>query len=48
MLNDLAEELGEKQVDEYPSDAFNLILTDNAPYTGVVGITSQECPGLDN
>ncbi|KAI5925886.1 hypothetical protein F4810DRAFT_707974 [Camillea tinctor] len=46
-LKDIAEELGAKHVDDYPSDNFNLIWTDPYDYTEIASITSENCPGLD-
>lgn len=48
MLNNIAEALGAKKVDNYPDGNFNLIWTQPAPYTKIVKVSSEACPGLDN
>ena len=47
-LNNIADELGANNVDQYPSDNYNLIWTDPYPYSEITSITSEDCPGLDN
>ncbi|KAH9893834.1 putative phosphoglycerate mutase family protein [Xylariomycetidae sp. FL2044] len=46
-LNNLAEQLGAEDVDKYPDDSFDLIWTDPYPYSGIVSVTSEDCPRLD-
>ncbi|KAI5457930.1 hypothetical protein BGZ63DRAFT_363322 [Mariannaea sp. PMI_226] len=47
-LNNIAEELGAKDVDNYPDDSYDLIWTDPSPYSKIVSVTSENCPGLDD
>ncbi|KAL4928175.1 putative phosphoglycerate mutase family protein [Aspergillus undulatus] len=47
-LTDIIEELGADDAPEYPSDSYDLIWTDPAPYTEIISETSEQCPGLDN
>lgn len=47
-LNNIVEELGADDVDNYPSDSFDIIWTDPYPYTEITSTTSENCPGLDN
>ncbi|KAH8714150.1 hypothetical protein BGZ61DRAFT_476266 [Ilyonectria robusta] len=47
-LNNIAEELGADDVDNYPSGRFDIIWTDPYPYAEVTSTTSENCPGLDN
>ncbi|KAI1494251.1 hypothetical protein F5X96DRAFT_9168 [Biscogniauxia mediterranea] len=47
-LNNLVEELGAKDVDEYPTDSFDLIWTTPYDYSEVTSVTSESCPGLDD
>ncbi|UNI22317.1 hypothetical protein JDV02_008216 [Purpureocillium takamizusanense] len=47
-LNNIAEALGAKKVDNYPDDAFNIIWTQPAPYNKIVKVSSEDCPGLDS
>lgn len=47
-LADLADALGAAHhVDKYPSDAFDLIWTDEHPYKKITSVASENCPGLD-
>ncbi|KAL3956750.1 hypothetical protein ACCO45_009596 [Purpureocillium lilacinum] len=39
---------GRQKVDNYPDGNFNLIWTQPAPYTKIVKVSSEACPGLDN
>ncbi|XWW98525.1 hypothetical protein V2A60_006525 [Cordyceps javanica] len=45
-LRDLAEELGADNVDDYPSDHFDLIWVDQPPYSKINDIQSENCPGI--
>ncbi|KAI1747824.1 hypothetical protein F4782DRAFT_519429 [Xylaria castorea] len=47
-LNNIAEQLGAKNVDNYPDDSYNLIWTQPYNYNKVTSVTSENCPGLDN
>ncbi|KAI0395719.1 putative phosphoglycerate mutase family protein [Xylariaceae sp. FL0594] len=47
-LNNLAEELGAKDVDNYPDDAYDLIWTQPYDYDEITSVTSEDCPGLDD
>ncbi|KAG9234018.1 putative phosphoglycerate mutase family protein [Amylocarpus encephaloides] len=46
-LSNLAEALGMKRPPTYPDESFNLIWTDPVPYTNIIFVTSENCPGLD-
>ncbi|KAI1196830.1 hypothetical protein F5X97DRAFT_201138 [Nemania serpens] len=46
-LNNIAEELGAKDVDNYPDDSYDLIWTQPYDYDKVTAVTSENCPGLD-
>ncbi|RSM03750.1 hypothetical protein CDV31_010369 [Fusarium ambrosium] len=46
-LNNLAQELGADDVDNYPSDRFDIIWTDPPKYKEITEVTSENCPGLD-
>lgn len=46
-LTDLAEAIGVEDVDDYPSDSFDLIWTVPYKYKEITSITSEDCPGLD-
>ncbi|KAK5992298.1 hypothetical protein PT974_05699 [Cladobotryum mycophilum] len=46
-LNNIAEALGAKKVDQWSDSVYDLIWTDPSPYSKIVDITSEECPGLD-
>ncbi|KAJ4150697.1 hypothetical protein LMH87_011434 [Akanthomyces muscarius] len=45
-LRDLAEELGADNVDDYPSDHFDLIWVDQSPYSKINDIQTENCPGI--
>ncbi|KAI1128464.1 hypothetical protein F5Y10DRAFT_265100 [Nemania abortiva] len=47
-LNNIAEELGAKDVDNYPDDSYDLIWTQPYSYGKITDVTSENCPGLDN
>lgn len=47
-LTDIVKKLGDKEAPEYPHDSFDLIWTDPFPYSKIVEITSEKCPGLDS
>ncbi|KAJ5825270.1 hypothetical protein N7474_002408 [Penicillium riverlandense] len=47
-LTDIVSALGDDDAPSYPSDSFNLIWTDPSPYTSIVSVTSEDCPGLDD
>ncbi|KAM0429748.1 hypothetical protein ACHAPT_006354 [Fusarium lateritium] len=47
-LNNLAKELGADDVDNYPSDRFDIIWTDPPKYKEITEVTSENCPGLDD
>ncbi|CAL5869046.1 uncharacterized protein PFLUO_LOCUS3274 [Penicillium psychrofluorescens] len=47
-LTDIVTALGDDDAPTYPDDSFNLIWTDPSPYTSVVSVTSEDCPGLDD
>lgn len=47
-LNNIAEALGADDVASYPSDRFDEIWYDPAPYKKITDIVSENCPGLDN
>ena len=47
-MNNIAEELGADDVDNYPSESYDLIWTLLAPYEEMTDDTTQECPGLDD
>ncbi|EME39468.1 hypothetical protein DOTSEDRAFT_139477 [Dothistroma septosporum NZE10] len=47
-LTDIAEELGDDNAPEYPSDRFDLIWPDPYDYTDITDEYSENCPGLDN
>ncbi|KAI0517336.1 putative phosphoglycerate mutase family protein [Xylaria bambusicola] len=47
-LSSLAEKLGADDVDDYPSDSYDLIWTQPYPYKEITSVTSENCPGLDN
>ncbi|KAJ2966425.1 hypothetical protein NUW58_g10666 [Xylaria curta] len=46
-LNNLAEELGAKDVANYPDEAYDLIWTQPYDYKKITAMTSERCPGLD-
>ncbi|KAF5000632.1 hypothetical protein FDECE_11169 [Fusarium decemcellulare] len=46
-LNNLVEALGADDVDNYPSDRFDIIWTDPPKYKEITAETSENCPGLD-
>lgn len=46
-LNNLAEELGANDVDNYPDDSYDLIWTQPYDYKKITDVTSESCPGLD-
>ncbi|TRX88365.1 hypothetical protein FHL15_010741 [Xylaria flabelliformis] len=47
-LNNIAEQLGANNVDNYPDDSYNLIWTQPYDYDKITSTTSENCPGLDN
>ncbi|KAI1825743.1 hypothetical protein F4861DRAFT_164032 [Xylaria intraflava] len=47
-LNNIAEQLGAKDVDNYPDDSYNLIWTQPYDYSKITDTTSENCPGLDS
>ncbi|KAI1340054.1 putative phosphoglycerate mutase family protein [Xylariaceae sp. FL0016] len=47
-MNNIAEELGADNVDNYPDDSYDLIWTDPYPYRGIASVTSENCPQLDS
>ncbi|KAI0193652.1 putative phosphoglycerate mutase family protein [Xylaria flabelliformis] len=47
-LNNIAEQLGANNVDNYPDDSYNLIWTQPYDYDKITSITSENCPGLDS
>jgi len=46
-LNNIAEAIGAKNVDNYPDDSYNLIWTQPYPYKDI-SVSSEDCPGLDD
>ncbi|GAW15218.1 hypothetical protein ANO14919_046270 [Xylariales sp. No.14919] len=46
-LNNLSEELGAMDVDNYPDDSYDLIWTQPYDYNEITAVTSESCPGLD-
>ncbi|CAM1503495.1 Fc.00g010860.m01.CDS01 [Cosmosporella sp. VM-42] len=46
-LNNLAEALGAKDIDNYPDDSYDFIWTDPPKYAKIASVTSEQCPGLD-
>ncbi|KOS23110.1 hypothetical protein ESCO_003525 [Escovopsis weberi] len=46
-LNNIVKELG-GDIDQYPSDHFDLIWTDPSPFDEITSITSEMCPGIDS
>ncbi|KAI1815678.1 hypothetical protein GGS20DRAFT_584247 [Poronia punctata] len=47
-LNNLAEELGASDVDNYPDDSYDLIWTQPYDYNEITDVSSENCPGLDD
>jgi hypothetical protein len=47
-LTDIVDALGDKDAPTYPDDSFNIIWTDPYPYSEIVSMTSEGCPGLDD
>ncbi len=47
-LNNIAEKLGVKDVDNYPDDRYDLIWTIPSPYKDITDEASEACPGLDD
>ncbi|KAG6019337.1 hypothetical protein E4U41_003281 [Claviceps citrina] len=47
MLSAIAEALGGSNVPKYPGDRFDDIWIDPYPYSAIVDIVSERCPGLD-
>ncbi|KAI8945240.1 hypothetical protein F4801DRAFT_140415 [Xylaria longipes] len=47
-LNNIAEQLGAKNVDSYPDDSYDLVWTQPYSYKKITAVTSENCPGLDN
>ncbi|PMB64531.1 hypothetical protein BM221_009370 [Beauveria bassiana] len=45
-LTDLAEKLGADNVEDYPSDHFDLIWVDEYPYSKINDIQTENCPGI--
>ncbi|KAF1729550.1 hypothetical protein CRV24_010087 [Beauveria bassiana] len=45
-LTDLAEKLGADNVEDYPSDHFDLIWVDEYPYSQINDIQTENCPGI--
>ncbi|OAR00280.1 hypothetical protein LLEC1_06102 [Akanthomyces lecanii] len=45
-LKDLAEELGADNVDDYPSDHYDLIWVDQYPYSQINNVQTENCPGI--
>ncbi|EJP67904.1 phosphoglycerate mutase family protein, putative [Beauveria bassiana ARSEF 2860] len=45
-LTDLAEKLGAGNVEDYPSDHFDLIWVDEYPYSKINDIETENCPGI--
>ena len=45
-LNNIAQALGAKNVENYPDDSYNLIWTDPYDYSSIVSVTSEDCPGI--
>jgi hypothetical protein len=46
-MNNIVEELGVKDIDNYPEESFDLIWTVAPPYKEIASVTSELCPGLD-
>lgn len=46
-MNNIVEELGAKDIDNYPEEHFDLIWTVAPPYKKITSVTSELCPGLD-
>lgn len=46
-LNKISEQLGAKDVDNYPDDSYDLIWTQPYDYDKITTITSENCAGLD-
>lgn len=47
-LTDIVDALGDKDAPSYPDDHFDIIWTDPSPYSEIVSMTSEGCPGLDD
>ncbi|KAF7551314.1 hypothetical protein G7Z17_g5113 [Cylindrodendrum hubeiense] len=47
-LNNIVEELGADDVDNYDSDRYDIIWTDPYPYTEITAENSENCHGLDD
>lgn len=46
-MNNIAEEIGADDVDNYDEDRFDIIWTLPPPYKEITDETSENCPGLD-
>lgn len=46
-MNNIVEELGAKDIDNYPEESYDLIWTIPPPYEDITSVTSEQCPGLD-
>lgn len=49
-LTDIVHSLGAKKKNspDYPDGSYNIIWTDPNPFTKIVSMTSEDCPGLDD